>query len=461
MTFIRDALPKGWTTSSIADLCSRDIDQSGPQGPSKFTYIDISSIDRLHKRVLDTKLLSPSNAPSRARQRVQVGDVLVSMTRPNLNAVAEVVEHLDGAVASTGFCVLRPAAVESKWLYHAVQQHHFVDAMASVVQGALYPAVRPKDILSYEIPVPPRAEQRRIVAALEEHLSELDAAVAGLERARANALRFRESIILNFLLDGEIRGARALDTRAAKWEWHELRTVGVLKGGITKGQKRRDVDTLRAVPYLRVANVQRGYLDLAEMKTIEATEAEICELRLEVGDVLFNEGGDRDKLGRGWVWSGELPECIHQNHVFRFRPDARKVDSKFLSYFGNSIGQRYFLEQGKQTTNLASINLTKLGGLPIPVPPLTEQKKIVSAIDSAVSAGDRVLSDIDSHLLRAIRLRQSILKNAFEGKLVPQDPNDEPVSVLLERIGAERESTVARAPRARAKSKSRTRARRP
>lgn len=114
------------------------------------------------------------------------------------------------------------------------------------------------------------------------------------------------------------------------WVWTTLSAIAELKGGITKGQKRRPGAVLWSIPYLRVANVQRGYLDLTEIKTIEATEAEIAELRLDPGDVLFNEGGDRDKLGRGWVWSGELPECIHQNHVFRARLRTRDVHPKYL-----------------------------------------------------------------------------------------------------------------------------------
>jgi restriction endonuclease S subunit len=134
-----------------------------------------------------------------------------------------------------------------------------------------------------------------------------------------------------------------------------------------------------------VENVQRGYLNLEEVKLIEATETEIEDLRLRVGDVLFNEGGDRDKLGRGWVWQGALPECIHQNHVFRARWRAPDVQPKFVSWYGNSEGARYFNDQGKQTTNLASINLTKLSEFPVPLPPAGEQSRIVASLDEQLT----------------------------------------------------------------------------
>src|SRR5437868_13304656 len=96
------------------------------------------------------------------------------------------------------------------------------------------------------------------------------------------------------------------------WAWATLAQISELKGGITKGQKRRATDVLRTVPYLRVANVQRGYLDL-EVKEIEATQDEIADLRLLPGDILLIEGGNREHLGRGWIWQGEVAECIHQN----------------------------------------------------------------------------------------------------------------------------------------------------
>lgn len=320
--------------------------------------------------------------------------------------------------------------------------------------------------------LPPLAEQRRIVGAIEEHLSDLDAAVAALERVRAALPRYRAAV-LKAACEGRIveteadvartegrhyetgrelvgrtigsqlpAGVESLYDAPSGWYWVRLRDVAALKGGITKGQRRKNGERLREVPYLRVANVQRGRLDLSEMKTILAAEDEIAALALRKGDVLFNEGGDRDKLGRGWVWSGELPLCIHQNHVFRARVREGLIDPRLLSWYGNSFGQGYFNAEGKQTTNLASINMTKLGNLPVPVPPAAEQQRIIAEVDRRLSLADAAARSIENGLVKAKRLRQAILKRAFEGKLIPHDPNDEPASLLLERIRAARATST-------------------
>lgn len=352
-----------------------------------------------------------------------------------------------------------------------------------------------------DVVLAPFREQLRIVDAIESYFTRLDDAVATLERVQRNLKRYRASVLKAAIegrlvpTEAELAGAegrayepaavlleRILAERRCRWEeaelakmqakgktpkddkwkanymeplsldpsvlpqlpegwaWATVDQIAAVKGGITKGQKRRQGERYRTVPYLRVANVQRGFLDLEEIKTIEARETQIDELRLEPGDVLFNEGGDRDKLGRGWIWRGELPECIHQNHVFRARIYTADLLPELLSWYGNTTGQRYFFDEGKQTTNLASINMTKLRGLPVPIPPLAEQKRIRDAVEEQLSVADDALATTSREVLRCSRLRQSILKWAFEGRLVNQDPTDEPASQLLERIQAERES---------------------
>src|ERR1039458_7898667 len=147
---------------ALGELSEGRVAQDGPQGRREFTYVDISSIDRETKRIVDPKVLPAAKAPSRAKQVLQAGDVLVSMTRPNLNAVALVPPGLDGAIGSTGFHVLRPKDAEPGFLYYAVQTTDFIDAMCQKVQGALYPAVRPKDISSFCVHPFSFSQQRRI-----------------------------------------------------------------------------------------------------------------------------------------------------------------------------------------------------------------------------------------------------------------------------------------------------------
>ncbi|GAW35988.1 type-1 restriction enzyme EcoKI specificity protein [Roseovarius sp. A-2] len=170
--------------------------------------------------------------------------------------------------------------------------------------------------------------------------------------------------------------------------------------------------------------------------------SQLSALCLRTWDILFNEGGDRDKLGRGWIWEDQVEPCITQNHVFRATPFRHEKGwSIFLSQWGNSYGRDYFEAGGKQTTNLASINKSVLKALPVPICSPAEQAEIVRILDSRLEAADMLEAEIDAALTRADALRQSILKKAFSGHLVPQDPGDEPATTLLARIKAERGKT--------------------
>jgi restriction endonuclease S subunit len=193
------------------------------------------------------------------------------------------------------------------------------------------------------------------------------------------------------------------------WAWTTLDAIAEVVRGVTKDSKRQSAPGLVEVPYLRVANVQRGWLDLSEVATIRVSSEKVEALRLQPGDVLFNEGGDRDKLGRGWVWEGQIRECIHQNHVFRARLHADEISPKFLSFYGNSVAQRWFESAGRQTTNLASISLTTLKSLPVPVPPREEQRRIGDALEDHLSRLDAAIASLRSCAIRLSRLRAAVL----------------------------------------------------
>lgn len=139
-------------------------------GHPNFRYIDISSIDRQNKTIVEAQMICSNEAPSRARKLVSAGDVLVSTVRPNLNAVALVSKQYDSEIASTGFCVLRPDRnlIESTFLYYFVQAERFIQHLVQLATGAGYPAVSDTDILETEIPLPSLLEQKRIAALLDK-----------------------------------------------------------------------------------------------------------------------------------------------------------------------------------------------------------------------------------------------------------------------------------------------------
>ena len=179
----------------LGEWVSDEIDRRGPSGVGDFVYVDIGCVDRITKEIVDPKLLPVENAPSRAKQLLRKGDVLVSMTRPNLNAVAIVPPKLDGAIGSTGFHVLRARYADPGFLFYAVQSRAFIEAMCLKVQGALYPAVRPNDISAFCLPPFALGYQRKLVARIEELFSELDAGEESLRRARRQLGVYRQSLL--------------------------------------------------------------------------------------------------------------------------------------------------------------------------------------------------------------------------------------------------------------------------
>lgn len=237
--------------------------------------------------------------------------------------------------------------------------------------------------------------------------------------------------VMNELFSNGLRGEEQKETEfglvPTTWQVASLESVATIQTGIAKGRKFAEAEMIE-IPYLRVANVQDGHLDLSEMKMIPIRKTEIDRYRLQEGDVVLTEGGDFDKLGRGFIWRGELDPCIHQNHVFAVRPDRGRMSPTFFAYLAQSpYGKAYFLKVAHKTTNLACINTTKLKAFPTILPPLDEQEDIVSILDAL----DRKIDLVRRKRLALEQLFKSLLHKMMAGEISPKElgmPDLEPPS---------------------------------
>ncbi|MFV2010046.1 MULTISPECIES: restriction endonuclease subunit S [unclassified Micromonospora] len=252
-----------------------------------------------------------------------------------------------------------------------------------------------------KVVLPPLAEQRRIADVLDR----VDTLRAWRQQAVAELDALASSVFTE-LLD-EVLNSFGCTSR-------NLGDVADIASGITKGRK-APAGSVREVPYLAVANVQDRRLDLSGIKYIEATDGEVERYRLRMNDLVLTEGGDPDKLGRGSLWRCELPEAIHQNHIFRVRiDDAGRVHPVYLNWLiSSAYGKRYFLRSAKQTTGIASINMSQLRRFPVAVPDYDVQKKFaeqVDGIERSKAVQRRALGELDA-------LFASLQHRAFRGEL--------------------------------------------
>ena len=250
-----------------------------------------------------------------------------------------------------------------------------------------------KALMSMRVPLPPLDEQRRIVDILNR--------AARIETLRKRATeRLREFVPALFIkMFGDEREI------AVRFPSMPLREAAAIASGATKGRRIDSADAIEA-PYLRVANVQDGFLALDEIKTITIRRGEQRQYALAPGDLVMTEGGDLDKLGRAAIWNCELDYCAHQNHVFRVRPRTGVVLSNYLrDLAGSAYGKAYFLSVATRTTGIASINKTQLGGFPVPVPPLELQRQYAEKVEAARAvarirgSGTRAVADLTAALM--------------------------------------------------------------
>ncbi|HBN8445690.1 restriction endonuclease subunit S [Pseudomonas aeruginosa] len=280
-----------------------------------------------------------------------------------------------------------------------------------------------KSVLGSHLVAFPGFEEQQVIANhLDRETARIDALVAKKTRFIELLREKRQALITHAVtkgLDPNVKmkdsGVEWLGEVPEHWEVKRLKFVATVQTGIAKGKDNADKDTVE-IPYLRVANVQDGYLDLDEVATLEVSSADLSRYLLQPGDVLMNEGGDFDKLGRGHVWHGQIDPCIHQNHVFAVRPHS--VRPEWLNaYTSSSAAQFYFMGRSKQSTNLASISSSNLMELPVPLPGDDEQCQILQAVQERASRLDGLLAKTNRSIVLLKERRAALVTAAITGQI--------------------------------------------
>ena len=391
--------------------------------------------------------------------------------------------------------ILRPLEdiIKPEFLLYQIQTGTFQERLRISETGSVVKGISSRNFKTFPIIIPPLPEQHCIVAKIEELFTKLDAGINALHKVQSQLKRYRQSV-LKAAFEGKLTEAwraehqeelepasvlleRILKEQREKWETEQLEqmqakekmpkddkwkakykepvapdmselpklpkgwawaTVEQLLTKIQYGSSKKTGDDSNGVPVLRMGNIVDGKIVLNNLKYLPKEHNEFPELLLNKGDLLFNRTNSRELVGKTAVYTGIPNPCSFASYLIRVRFHPR-IDSMIVAYYINSVyGKDWILSVVSQQAGQANVNGTKLKLLAVPMPPEKEQQILVEGVERHLSVADEVEKTITAELKRAEQLRQSILKQAFSGRLVPQDPNDEPANVLLERIKAKK-----------------------
>lgn len=316
-------------------------------------------------------------------------------------------------------------AMDKRFIHHLMRSGTYVQGYTRLLTG-----IRPNslqmgrdDLMVFPVLLPTKSEQAQIARFLDHETARIDALIEEQQRLIELLKEKRQAVISHAVTNGldptvpmKESGVEWLGEVPAHWNVGTLRWYATIQGGVAKGKDYEGRETV-VMPYLRVANVQNGYVDLAEVKEIAVLESEVERYRLRAGDVLMNEGGDNDKLGRGTVWQAQIDPCLHQNHVFAIRPNGL-LRAEWLAAFTQAEQARtYFYLNSKQSTNLASISASNVMSLALPIPSEKEQLEILTYLEADRIRHEELTAVAVSTVELLQERRSALISAAVTGKI--------------------------------------------
>ena len=274
------------------------------------------------------------------------------------------------------------------------------------------------------IPAPPLKEQEKIASYLDRKCAEIDAIIAKQQQIIEKLKEYKLSVITEAVTKGldpnvpmKDSGVEWIGMVPERWKVGQLKYFATIRAGLTLGKKYEIDAKLVEMPYLRVANVQGEYVDLSDVSSVSVLPEEVEKYSLHKNELLMTEGGDKDKLGRGCVWNGEIDPCLHQNHVFAVATDAKKLSIHFLSYLTTSgVARSYFEYTAKKTTNLASTNSTIILQFKLPIPSIQEQGDIICYLDKCCKQINTLIHEKENILSKINEYKKALIYEVVTGK---------------------------------------------
>jgi len=462
-----DELPQGWIRTQLGEIAEVILGQSPPSS----TYNEDGRGLPFYQGKLEfgKSYPTPRKWCTTPKKTAEKGDVLISVRAP----VGPTNVCPEKSCIGRGLAAIRGlGGIETLFILYLLRA--LENEIARRGTGTTFSAIGGDKLKELEIPLPPFNEQVRIIAKLEELFACLDAGVEGLRKVKVQLKRYRQAV-LKYAFEGKLteewrkthrdqiepatkllerirevrkdtkfKELQPIDTidlpiLPEEWTWARIGEIAEsMRNGVYKPEKFYGNN---GVACLRMYNIENGAIVWKDVKRMNLTPEEIEFYELKPGDILVNRVNSRELVGKAAAIPSGLERCVYESKNIRLRLLQDYANSKYVNFWFLMYGQKFFSRNAQQTVGMASINQEQLASMPIPLCHPNEQTMVVEKIERLFSIADEVERIATESIEHADKMRQSILKMAFEGKLVPQDPSDESAEKLLERIREEREKS--------------------